>query len=174
MTTTYDRPTEATLHVHLANGETWEATGADLAKFGLERPSDIYRRFATNLKAALLSHKIIGRDQDLTECELEPVRELVDTAITNLDRPDYETWAEVADLEARLRRLKAIESNAPRPSEAQMVSALELIDKHGCENSSKTRCHDDPGRSRDAIYGAESWCDACIARDALNNESETA
>lgn len=35
--TTYDRPVAASLWVHLANGDQWEMTDDDLAKFGLLR-----------------------------------------------------------------------------------------------------------------------------------------
>lgn len=46
--------------------------------------------------------------------------------------------------------------------------ALMLIDKYGCTNFIGERCSDPgSGRVRGARYGADAWCDACIARDAL-------
>jgi hypothetical protein len=52
---------------------------------------------------------------------------------------------------------------------AVAVAALTLIDRHGCETFTSGRCLDEnSGRTRGAEYGAERWCDPCVARDALN------
>lgn len=50
ITATYDRPTEATLMVRLANGEEWEATHDDLLKFGVAPRTDVYNRFRSVLQ----------------------------------------------------------------------------------------------------------------------------
>lgn len=47
--------------------------------------------------------------------------------------------------------------------------ALELIDREGCTNFTSGRCWDYE-RQRGAKYGADAWCDACVARDALGEE----
>lgn len=50
----------------------------------------------------------------------------------------------------------------------RLRSALELINRNGCSNFTRGRCTDPySGRARDAHYGANRWCDACIAADAL-------
>lgn len=55
-----------------------------------------------------------------------------------------------------------------------VVDALELIDRHGrCTNFTSRRCWD-YGRRRGAKHGADMWCDACVARDALNRLAEDA
>lgn len=54
-----------------------------------------------------------------------------------------------------------------------VVDALWLIDRHGCTSYTRGRCLDPhSGKKRGARYGADAWCDACIARDALNRLAE--
>ena len=48
-----------------------------------------------------------------------------------------------------------------------LSAALQLIDRHGCTNYTTGRCWD-ARRIRGAEYGADSWCDACVARAALD------
>ena len=53
-------------------------------------------------------------------------------------------------------------------SHRRVQSALRLIAKHGCASFiGNTRCWN-AGRKRSAKYGADRWCDACIAQDALD------
>lgn len=52
----------------------------------------------------------------------------------------------------------------------RLRSALELIDRNGCTNLTRGRCWDTNSRQRGAKYGADAWCDACVARDALGPE----
>lgn len=80
--TTYDRPVEATLHVHLANGETWEATPEDLMRFGLTSKLDAYARVRDLLATALPWRA------DLTGSPLNAVRHLAETAIVYPDLID--------------------------------------------------------------------------------------
>lgn len=48
-------------------------------------------------------------------------------------------------------------------------SALELIDATGCKSfTGNNRCWNF-GRTRGAEFGADAWCDPCIARNALNS-----
>ncbi|MGH7743259.1 MAG: hypothetical protein ACREQ5_00355 [Candidatus Dormibacteria bacterium] len=56
----------------------------------------------------------------------------------------------------------------PTTSEEVMYAALKLIDRTGCTNFTSGRCWDD-GRTRGAQYGADAWCDACVAADALED-----
>lgn len=57
----------------------------------------------------------------------------------------------------------------PVSSPDTLVAALELIDRLGCSKFTKGRCSDaSSGLERGARYGADAWCDACIARDALD------
>lgn len=50
---------------------------------------------------------------------------------------------------------------------APLVEALKLIAGDRCENYTSGSCIGDRGRTKDAPYTAERWCDACIAADAL-------
>ena len=55
---------------------------------------------------------------------------------------------------------------------ARMREALHWIARHGCENYVKPyTCRQDAGRSRDAQYGADQWCDACVAEAAIQEQS---
>lgn len=103
--TTYDRPTEATLHVHLANGETWEANPDDLAKFGYVNRLDAYMAFDDHLRDVLHAAGLIEREA--TEARLNPLRYLVELAINLpqlLTHPDMrETDAQVVAIEQALR-----------------------------------------------------------------------
>lgn len=101
---TYDRPIKATLHVHLDNGESWEATPEDLERFRLVNRHNAYITFDDALSKALRDPGLIGRD--VTDAQLNPVRYLVETAIVHpdlLDHPDHEGWRDVAELERRLQ-----------------------------------------------------------------------
>ena len=111
---TYDRPVKATLHVHLDNGETFQATAADLAKFGLVDSLDAYMRFDEALGKALRSAGLIGGD--ITDAALNPVRYLVETAIRNpelLDHPEHNGWRSVAAIERVLQLLPDAEEGLP-------------------------------------------------------------
>lgn len=51
------------------------------------------------------------------------------------------------------------------------VDALRLIDRSGCHKiaAGYPRCCDPrSGMERGAEYGSDAWCEACIARDALD------
>jgi len=48
----------------------------------------------------------------------------------------------------------------------RMRSALKLIAGEKCSNFTSGDCKS-AGRTKNAQYGADRWCDACIARDGL-------
>lgn len=103
--TTYERPIEATLHVHLANGETWEAEADDLDRFGLVQRGEAYRVFRTTLMKILRRADLLSRD-DLTDAALNPVRELAEYALRYphlVDHHEHEGWPEVAKIERVLQ-----------------------------------------------------------------------
>ena len=53
----------------------------------------------------------------------------------------------------------------------RLREALERIDRDGCERlTGPTRCFDVEGWSRDARYGADAWCNPCIARKVLSSD----
>lgn len=67
-------------------------------------------------------------------------------------------------------------TTASRPTAAErvayLVEAALLIEATGCTTFTSGRCSDPhSGRSRRSRYGADRWCDACIARDALDRAS---
>lgn len=103
----YDRPVKATLHVHLDNGDTWEATAADLERFNLVDRHAAYMQFDDALRNILRGAGLIERD--ITDAALNPLRYLVETAISHpdlLDHPDHDGWSSVADLERALVRVR--------------------------------------------------------------------
>lgn len=117
MEAAYDRPVKATLMVRLANGEEWEATPEDLAKFRLVARNDAYMGFRRALDHILTNHGLLDYDSDdyreLTDAELNPLRYFVETAICYpdlLDHPEHEAWLSVANLERRLRGLPPVEA----------------------------------------------------------------
>lgn len=110
---TYDRPVKATLVVRLdnADGEEWEATPEDLAKFGYVDRQEAYFLFRKHYAEALCAAGLSGDDapdgyRDVAYAETSPLRHLVDTAILMpelLDHPEHEGWKAIADIEQRLR-----------------------------------------------------------------------
>jgi hypothetical protein len=54
----------------------------------------------------------------------------------------------------------------------QLEAALRLIEKfrdgRWCERFTGGSCISDPGLTANAPYGADQWCDACVAHAALN------
>lgn len=108
----FQRPVEATLYVHLANGEQFAAKPEDLAQFGLVKALDAYVRFQDTLATALIAAGLIERDKHLTECELNALRHLVETAVCQpslLTHPEnVQTWAEeLPAIERDLRSARA-------------------------------------------------------------------
>lgn len=101
----YDRPVSAELYVHLANGETFKATGDDLAKFGLVGKLDAYSAIRSRLWEAV-ADKVPS--DDLTAAQLNPVRYLIECALMYpthfAEFPDEmrDLFAQVADIEQRL------------------------------------------------------------------------
>lgn len=49
--------------------------------------------------------------------------------------------------------------------------ALRLIAGKKCENLTVGECRNDKGRTKTAKYTAFRWCNACIAREALEKSS---
>lgn len=103
--TTYDQPVEATLQVKLANGSAWEATEADLNRFGYVKRLDAYMTFQRHLTRVLLDAGLIRRE--LTEARLNPIRYIAELALNYpdlLDHPETrETDAEIVELERHLQ-----------------------------------------------------------------------
>ena len=72
---------------------------------------------------------------------------------------------ELPQLRATVERLQSRITTA--------TDALHLIDLCGCTTFTGPRCLDSTsGRKRGAECGADAWCDACVARDALNRMAE--
>lgn len=100
----FSRPVRATLHVHLDNGEEWEAKPEDLAKFNLVDRHDAYMAFDDALRQILRDAGLI--DGDITDAELNMVRYLVELAITSPDllwHSGNEGWRSVAEIERALQ-----------------------------------------------------------------------
>lgn len=53
----------------------------------------------------------------------------------------------------------------------RLRDALALIDRNGCTRLTSGRCWDNYTRA--AKYGADQWCDACVAAAALEGRSES-
>jgi hypothetical protein len=99
--TTYERPVEAKLVVRLANGEEWEATADDLAKFGYAE------RYASHYRFRLALIRIL-ESAGLTPDAISPIRYLSEVATGTpelLDHDDFAaTRAETVAIETLLRR----------------------------------------------------------------------
>jgi hypothetical protein len=77
-------------------------------------------------------------------------------------RADYEHRLAIAD-----RRATNAQAHSTHAAETErMCNALRLIDRYGCTNNTSGRCWDG-GRTREAEYSDDQWCDACVAADAL-------
>jgi hypothetical protein len=107
MTPIYQRPVEGSLHVHLANGETWEATQADLAKFGLVERMAAYTAFREALSATLARG---GFPPDASEAAVGALRYLVETTVAHgepftpdVNSDDDDTATEILAIERTLR-----------------------------------------------------------------------
>ncbi|MFS0885259.1 hypothetical protein [Aeromicrobium sp. 179-A 4D2 NHS] len=88
MHATFDRPVVGTLHVHLENGETFEATSDDLRQFGLVDAQTEYMRVRAFLRDAniLLSQRYGREPSDLSKnYGLNTVRYIVEEIL--LGRP---------------------------------------------------------------------------------------
>lgn len=100
----YERPVKATLHVHLANGETWEATDKDWELFGLVEKHQAYMRFEKTWEKVIRDAGLV--EGDITNAETNPLRYLVETAIFYpdlMDHPEHEGWKDIAEIERRLQ-----------------------------------------------------------------------
>jgi hypothetical protein len=65
------------------------------------------------------------------------------------------------------RRATNAEAHSAQAAEVEhMCNALRLIDRYGCTKNTSGRCWDG-GRTREAEYSDDAWCDACVAADAL-------
>lgn len=107
MTATYERPIEATLHVHLATGEQLPATEEDLARFGLVKRLDANVAFDDLLTKTLTEGGVLPSG-DLTRAALNPLRYLVEMVLCHprlLEHPDMrETFDEIVQIERTLQR----------------------------------------------------------------------
>lgn len=106
MTSSYTRPVKATLHVHLENGESWEVTKTDLEKFDLVSRHEAYAAFEAALIDILTRGGLLDGSRDIVDTELNPVRYLVETAITSpdlLDHPEHVGWVDIVMIERALR-----------------------------------------------------------------------
>jgi hypothetical protein len=105
LTADYDRPVKATLFVHLASGEKFPATAADLEKFGLIKALDAYARFDDALTKILDDAGMLPGG-DLTNAALNPLRYLVEMAVRMpklLEHPDMaSTFRNVVAIERLL------------------------------------------------------------------------
>lgn len=110
MEASYQRPIKATLHVHLATGEQWAVTEADLDNFGLVDRRGAYATFDDILTAVLTKAKLLNGS--ITTAQLNPVRYLVETAIVNPDllyHPEHRNWDYVCEIERRLQDTRPAE-----------------------------------------------------------------
>lgn len=88
MPATYDRPTKAQLRVHLADGESWEATPADLDKFGYVDRAQTYLRVTRHLQKLLADAGLLPSG-DIVDAHLNPLRYLVELAVCHPDLLDH-------------------------------------------------------------------------------------
>lgn len=97
--------------------------------------------------------------------------------------PD-ETWRPQPDddLVAKLRRgwwlyesgeIRDMQNEAADEIERLRKALTDIVENdsrgRGCSTYTKGSCREDPGRTLLSGYGATSWCDSCIAMDALTS-----
>jgi len=106
---TYDRPITAKLIVRLeANGEEWEASEADIARFAEPLLRAAYYRFTDGLSTALLGNGVdLGHKNDIGNTILNPIRNLAETTIyfgwEAVDHLNVGDLAAIAGIEHALR-----------------------------------------------------------------------
>lgn len=106
METTFNRPIRGTLHVHLENGEAWEAKPEDLDQFNLVDRHEAYMAFEYALGRILRDAGLLGPDDEITDARLNTVRYFVEIALTSpnlLWHSEHEGWRSVAELERALQ-----------------------------------------------------------------------
>lgn len=71
----------------------------------------------------------------------------------------------IADMEPVRQRFE----HAATVIERLRAGLVDIIDGQECESfTGRPYCRDaGSGRSREGVFGAERWCDTCIAHDAL-------
>jgi hypothetical protein len=104
LTTSYDRPVKATLHVHLDNGDTFPATADDLTKFGLVNRSDAYAKFDETMTTILTAAGLL-EDGELVSATLNRVRYLVEMCICN---PQLLTHPEMVDTFNHIAKIERV------------------------------------------------------------------
>lgn len=108
LTASFDRPTKATLMVHLENGEEWEASQADLKKFGFVRRLDTYHRAHDMLLEAF------GLEDYDDDSFVNDIRYVVECAVAY----DHSPWAD--------------ENGVPWPAEEDTSAADDLRARLRC------------------------------------------
>lgn len=124
----YQRPVKAKLVVRLDNGEEFEATAADFAKFNLVSRADVYKGFRDGLTQIL---EVGGYSVDPTEAAVNILRHLVEQTVrwgepVNLkgNGDDREMAAEILMIEEALRAAWG-GINAPEQQIAAMAERVE-------------------------------------------------
>lgn len=106
------------------------------------------------------AHDVPGTDQ----AEVSPLRAEVESLRAQLAATEANWTAAINNYERLEHDLAAVRTDL-----SVARAALQEIDKYGCSTYTGThRCLDaNSGRTRGAQFGADAWCDPCIARDAL-------
>lgn len=106
---TYSREINAKLHVHLENGETFEATPQDLTKFGYVSRSKAHSMVYDRLLSIMQDAELFDSDnyRDISDLEIAPIYSLVTTILMYPHLINHEdnkaTFARIAEIERILR-----------------------------------------------------------------------
>ena len=102
---TYDRPVKAKLMVYLDSDEDpWEATPADLAKFGLFYGHDAYMIWHDWIVDLLHKGGLLP-ERDLTEAMINPIRYTVELAMTY---PELLQHPDQVDIRSQIRAIESL------------------------------------------------------------------
>lgn len=81
ITTKIDRPVTARLVWALENGENIAVTPESLYKVGYVNAGDVYRDFEGNLSRVFEKMDLLSDGEDLTDCEINVFRHLIEVAL---------------------------------------------------------------------------------------------
>lgn len=112
----------------------------------------------------------VGAQNDILYLVTQPPRPSTDDWL-DADGPDSRAVAKMTSSDRAAQKLAeelVAGYNFDRTVEP-LLAALQEVDRNGCTSYTVGRCFDkNTGRTRNAPYVADKWCDACVARDALN------
>lgn len=124
------------------------------------------RQMADNADRLSERHDVAGMAQLRQQVEEQATQAQRDADLIDELRRQLATCAMRLDAIGTLR--KNVLTGARPFDVVQILGDALLILAGSCASyTGPSSCRDDPGRTRVAEYAADSWCESCVARDAL-------